>query len=154
MRCGVLDVTERDPGVERSGDEAVAQRVRRDVLGDPGRVAQAADHPGGGVAVHPLTVRPDEDRTMRAFADAQVDGSGGAWGERNRHLFAALAQDPQRAVAAFGGELLDVRAERLGDPQPVQCQQRCQGVILVGGQPRGDEEPAEFVRSNPNECDS
>jgi hypothetical protein len=36
VRGGLLDVAQRDPGVEGGGDERVSQRVRADVLGDPG----------------------------------------------------------------------------------------------------------------------
>jgi hypothetical protein len=37
MRRGFLDVTERHPGVEGSGDESVAKRVRTNRLRDPAR---------------------------------------------------------------------------------------------------------------------
>ena len=39
--------------IERGSDEAVPQRVRRDVLGDPCSPGDAADDPGGGVTVEP-----------------------------------------------------------------------------------------------------
>jgi hypothetical protein len=64
-----------------------------------------------------------------------------------------LADDPQDAVPALMGEVLDVAGEDLGDPQavvdeqaherrrpwPVRLGGREQAVELVGGQPDGRE---------------
>lgn len=75
------------------------------------------------MAIHPLTVRAQEDRAVETFTDRQVDGTGGAWCERDYDDLAALAQHGQGAVPAFESELVDVRTERFGDPQPVDRQQ-------------------------------
>src|SRR5256886_14955782 len=44
-----LHVAEWDAGIESGGDEAVAQRVGRYVLGHPGCFGQPSHDPGGGV---------------------------------------------------------------------------------------------------------
>ena len=42
------------------------------------------------MAVHSLPVSAEEDRPVDSFAHAQVDGSGGAWGERDGDVLAPL----------------------------------------------------------------
>jgi hypothetical protein len=63
---------------------------------------------------------------------------GGAGRERDGDDFAALARDHQHAVAAFGAQGLDVRAGRLGYPQPVECEQGDEGVLGSRAEPGGD----------------
>jgi hypothetical protein len=53
-------------------------------------------------------------------------------------------------VASFDGEAFDVGAERFGDPQPVQGQQRDQGVFAATGQHGGDQEGADLVAVQTN----
>jgi hypothetical protein len=75
---GLLHVPQRHPGVQTgSGDERVPQRVRAEVLGDPGAAGNPPDDPGGAVPVQPPPVRGDEQRTFRAPADRQLDRPGG-----------------------------------------------------------------------------
>jgi hypothetical protein len=62
VRGGFLDVAEGYPGVEGGGDERVPQRVRADLLGDPGAAGDPADYPGGAVPVEPLAVGGEEQR--------------------------------------------------------------------------------------------
>ena len=88
---GFLDVAQRDAGVERGGDERVAQRVRSDSLGDAGASGDAPHDPAGGVPVEPVAVRAEEDRAFAAFADGEVDSSRGARCERDGDDLAALA---------------------------------------------------------------
>jgi hypothetical protein len=68
------------------------------------------------MAVHALTVRSKEDRTVEAFADGEIDRSGGARCERDRDDLAVFAQDGEGAVPAFEAESVDIGAERFGDP--------------------------------------
>ena len=82
-----------------------------------------------GVAIQTGTVGVDEDRSLEPFPDRQVDGSGHPRGEWHRGQLAALAQHGQGAVPAFLPERFDVGTDRLRHPQPVQRQQRHQGVI-------------------------
>jgi len=56
VRCGLLNVAERDARVERGGDERVPQRVRAGVPGDPRPAGDPADDPGGAVPVQPPPV--------------------------------------------------------------------------------------------------
>jgi hypothetical protein len=58
---------------------------------------------------------------------------------------ATLAYHGERAVAALESEGFDVGADRLGDPQPIRCQQRDQDVVTDRAQPSGDQDGAEFV---------
>jgi hypothetical protein len=43
MRGGLLHVAQRDPGIERGGDERVSERVRGDGLADPGTAGGLAE---------------------------------------------------------------------------------------------------------------
>jgi hypothetical protein len=46
--------------VKRSRDECVPQRVRADVLGDPGAPGGPMNDPGGAVAVQPAAIGGQE----------------------------------------------------------------------------------------------
>lgn len=48
---GLLDVAQRNTGIQRGSDEGVPQRVRSDALVDPGATSDAAHDPGGAVPV-------------------------------------------------------------------------------------------------------
>jgi hypothetical protein len=58
---------------------------------------------------------------------------------------AALAGDGQCPVPGIEAEVVDVRAGGLGDPQPVQGEQRDQRMLSRRAEPRGDQQRAEFV---------
>ena len=45
--------------------------------------------------------------------------------------FAALADDPQDVVTALEPEIVDVSVQRFGHPEPVQGEQRGQGVFAM-----------------------
>jgi hypothetical protein len=97
--------------------------VRADVLGDPGAAGDPADDPGGAVPVQPPSAFGEEARSLGALAGGQVDGAGGARGERAGDDLAALAGDDQGSVAALQAQVLDVRAGRLRHAQPVEGEQ-------------------------------
>jgi hypothetical protein len=84
VRGGLLDIAQRDAGVERCSYERVPQGVRADVLAGPGAAGDAADDPGGAVPVQSPAVAREEQRPVGALADGQVDRAGGARGERDR----------------------------------------------------------------------
>ena len=67
VRGGLLDIPQWHPGVEGGGDERVPQRVRADLLGDPGAPGDPADGPGCAVPVQPSPVRGDEQRPFAQF---------------------------------------------------------------------------------------
>jgi hypothetical protein len=73
VRGGLLHITQRDPGVQRRGDERMPQRVRGDELGDPGPASRLADDPPDGMPVQPPPVRGREYRPFGALADGQVE---------------------------------------------------------------------------------
>jgi len=78
MGSGLLHVPQRDPGVQRGGDERVPQRMRPDGLSDPGAAGDTANSPPRAMPVQPPAVRGQEDRPVASLADGQVDRPGGA----------------------------------------------------------------------------
>jgi hypothetical protein len=96
-----LDVTQRDAGIEGSGDEGVAQGVWSDSLVDPRMAGDSPHDPRRPVAVETAAVAADKDRSLGPFADNQVDGASGARREWDRDGLAALAHHDQRAVPAL-----------------------------------------------------
>jgi hypothetical protein len=70
-------------------------------------------------------------------------------GERDRDDLAPLAGDDQGPVPALDAQSLDVGAGGLGHPQPVEGQQRDQGMLGRGAEPGRDEERAELVAVQP-----
>jgi hypothetical protein len=141
MARRLLDVAQGHAGVQRCGDEGVAQGVGPDLLGDARSTSDAAHDPSGGVAIQALTGDAEEDRALDPLADRQVDGPGGSGRERNGCYFAALAPNGEDAVATFDAHVFDVGPEGLGDAQAVECQQRHQGVVSgrtqAGGHQKG-----------------
>src|SRR6266702_5291142 len=107
---GFLDIPQRDPSIERGGDERMPQGVRSDGLANPGAAGYPPDDPPGSMPVQPAAIRREEDRSFSAFPDGQVDRPGGARGERDGDNLAALARDDQGPVAALDTEGLDVGA--------------------------------------------
>jgi hypothetical protein len=134
---GFLYVAQRHAGVQGGGDEGVPQGVRPAGLGDPGAAGDPADDPSGAVPVQPAAGRGEDHWSLAALADREVDGPGGARGERDGDDLAALAGDHQGLVAALGAHGVDVGA---GDDtyQVVQRSARPQLVRAWGiglGQP-------------------
>ena len=135
----------RDARVERSGDERVAQAVRRDALVDPSSFHEAFDHSVGAVPVHPAALDAKEDRANGALPDVEIEGSAGARGDGNRDVLAAFADNRQRAMASLGRQIADIGVERFGDPQAVQRQQRDEGTVSEITQTGLDQQRTEFV---------
>ena len=86
VRRGFLDVSKRDSGVERCGDEAVPQRVWTDPFVDPRRLRQPSHDPSGGVPVEAAgAVVVQEDRPVlrvrrcRGRAPAPFSATAGWW---------------------------------------------------------------------------
>jgi hypothetical protein len=80
-------------------------------------------------------VRGQEHWCAGALADGQVDRPGGARRERDGDDLAALAGNRESPVAAFQTEVLNVGAGGLGDPQPVQREQRDQPMLCRRPEP-------------------
>lgn len=98
MTSGDLDVPQRDARVEGGGDEAVAQRVRRDVLGDAGGLGQAADD---GVAAWRLRRWPERASSRRP--DRLPGGQVERPGDPRRQGDDGPAWRPCRARSRGGG---------------------------------------------------
>ena len=120
MTCRLPNITQRHAGIEGGGDEGVAQRVGPDPLGDPSPSSDTAHDAASCVTVESLPGCVNEARPVDAFADGQVDRAGDPWGERHGDELAALADNGEGAMAALEAEGVDVGADRLRDPQPVQ----------------------------------
>jgi hypothetical protein len=145
VRGGLLHVPQRDPGVQRGGNERVSERVGRYDFGDPGPAGSAADDAPGAVPVHPPPVRGQEHRPYGALADGQVERPRGPRCERDGDDLVGPAGDGQGPVPALQAQVLDVGAGSLRDPQPVQGQQRDQGMLVCSAEPGGDQQRAELV---------
>ena len=90
MGGSFLDVAQRDPGIQRGGDERVSERVRGDGFGDPGASRDLPDDPPGAMPVQPAPVCGQEDWSVCTFTGGQVDRPGGARRQRDRDDLAAL----------------------------------------------------------------
>jgi hypothetical protein len=89
----LLNVTEWHTGIQRRRDERVSERVRADLLDDPGPWRDPADDPPGAMAVQPPPISGQEDRPISAVTDRQVDRAGGTWRQRDGDDLAALPGD-------------------------------------------------------------
>ena len=122
MPSGVLDVSKTGARVEAQRHEGVLQIMRV----EPGRLLldrlldQPAQRPPRLGSVPARTGPRDKQRPGAAVTDIGVDDFGGAGREWHRGRLPALARDLQHSVSALGGQVVDVRPERLGDPKPVQ----------------------------------
>src|SRR5215210_2757071 len=121
------------------------EAVGTDPLGDPGSAGKPLDRAVGGVAVHPALLDAEEDRPRRPLADVEIKGSGRPGRQGDGDVLAALAEDLERAVATLEVEVVDVGAEGLGDPQTIEGEQGCEGVVTWRAETGLDEEGAEFV---------
>jgi hypothetical protein len=145
VRGSFLYIAERHAGIQRCGDERVPQGMRANLLSDPGTAGHLADDPPGAMTVQPPAAGSEEDGSLAALAGRQVNRPRGPRRERDRHDLAALAGDHQGPVAPLDAQCFDIRAGSLGDPQPVEGQQRDQRVLGGRPEPRGDQQRAELV---------
>jgi hypothetical protein len=75
------------------------------------------------VATMYVACRSSETRARRAFAafaNREVNRSGGAGRKRDDHRLAALAQDGQSAMSSFETERFDVRTGCFRNPQFIE----------------------------------
>jgi hypothetical protein len=108
VRGRFLHVAQRDTGIQRRGDKCVPERMRSDCLGDPGLPGEPADYPPSAMPVQPPAIGRQEDGSLHALADRQVDCPRGARRERDGNYLSALAGDHQRAVPPLDAQGLDV----------------------------------------------
>ncbi len=69
-------------------------------LAMPASSGDATHDPPRGVAVESLVVSAEEDGSLAALADREVDGASSARRERHGHDLAALTQDREGAMPA------------------------------------------------------
>jgi len=144
VRGGFLHVAQWHPRIQRRR-ENVPERVRPDVLGNPGPAGDPADDPPSAMAVQPPPIGGQEDGSFAALADRQVDCPGSARRERDGDDLHALAGDHQGAVPALDAERLDVGVRGFRDAQPVEGQQGDQRVFRRRAEPGADQQRAELV---------
>ena len=107
MTGSELHVTQRDTGVEGGHDERSTKHVRVDVS-EACSFADRSDPAVRGASIESGTVTSNQDWSVTAFADGQVNGPGGSRDERDYGRFVALADDPQCPVAAVESKIIDV----------------------------------------------
>jgi hypothetical protein len=90
-------------------------------------VGQAAQAPGGGMAVHPGAAAVQQNRAARPGADSLVDGPPDRWWQRDQHDLGAFAAHAQHPVAVFFAQIGDVGAGGFEDPQAEQAEHGHQG---------------------------
>jgi hypothetical protein len=109
---------------------------------DDSESAALADRPDptvSGAPIQALPVLAAQDRSFVPLTDNQIDRPRRAGHERDRGGLAALAEDPQRAMAALHRQVLNVGSTRLRHSQPIETKKHGQrGVIAV--EPFGSEQ--------------
>jgi hypothetical protein len=65
-----------------------------------------------GAAVEALAVASQQDRALAAFIDSEIDRATCSWYERDHCWLVALADDPQRSMAAIEADVFDVGLAR------------------------------------------
>ena len=123
-------------------------------VSEAGSFADRLHPPVGGAAVEALTIVADQDRSLTPFTDRKVDGSSGAWHERDHCRLVALAENPEGAVAAVAAEVANIRLARLAHPQPVGgrvARQRTGSGRVRYGPSRGpdSDKPSGVARTGP-----
>jgi hypothetical protein len=127
----------------------MAQGVRADRLADPGAAGDAPHDPPSSVAVEAPTVGTGEDWSVESLADGQVDRSGGAGSERDGDDLAALAKNGQGPVTPLQAEPVDVGSGGLRHSQPVEDEQRDQGMLGRLAQAGGHQQGPHLVAVQP-----
>ena len=145
VTCRLLDVAKWHAGIERGGDERVAEGVRTDCFADPRSPSDPPDDPARSMAIEAATVATEEDRPARSLANREIDGPGSARRHRDRHGLSSLSQDGERPVPTLKSERLDVCADRFGDPQAIQREQRDERVLSRRSKSCGDKERADLI---------
>jgi hypothetical protein len=119
-------------------------------LSIPVRLARRRTIPGG-VPVQAAAVRPSEQRPVGALTDGSVDGSRGAWCQRDQGGLVALPDDPDDPVSVGERQVAELCTTRFRHAQGVEREQAGQGVVVAAGQAGLNEERAELgpVESEP-----
>src|SRR4051794_1865645 len=143
---GVLDVLERGAQAQGFGCVGVAQAVWRDAGGQAGGAAESAELLVGELVAVAVTVGAGhEDRAGGALCDVVIERAHHRGSERHARWLATLAGHLEHSVAVVVAVVADVGAERFGDAQPAEGQQRdeCSGARAVRG--RGGEQATQLL---------
>lgn len=97
-------------------------------LAMPAALAIRSDHPGCNVPGHPLVVVPEEQRSFQTPTDGQIKRSL-SWAQAGWSRSCRACGGQRASGAPRETETFDVGAERLGDPEPVQGEQRAQRIV-------------------------
>ncbi len=119
-----LHVAQVDAGVKHRGHEGVPQHVRvhpRQADTSDGR--EVPKSAGSSVSVHPRPAPVQEERPGRTLSRSTVNSAADGGRQRDKDDLAPLAPNPQNPVAVFLTKVVDVRADRLKDPEAEQAQQ-------------------------------
>jgi hypothetical protein len=154
VRSGFLHTPQGDAGVQRRGDKRVPQGVRPDRLAEPGAAGDPADDPRRAMPIQPTAIGGQKDRSFGALANSQVNRPRGPWRQRDGDDLGALAGNDQSPVPALDAQALDVGAGGFGDPQPIEGQQRDQGMLGGHAEPGGNQQRAKLVAVQRGACDS
>ncbi len=101
------------------------------------------------MTVETIPVGAEEDRSLAALTEREVDCACGAGRERECRGLATLAQNGQRPVTPLETEGLDVGPGRFGDSQPVERERRDEGVLAGRSEPCRHEEGTDLVAVEP-----
>lgn len=118
MSGGQLNLSERDAGIEGGHDERGPEHMRMNQP-YPSTLPDRANPAVRGAPVEAAAVVAHQDRSVSAFADSEIDGSGSAGHQRNEGRLVSLADDSQHPVASLEGHVLDVGVAGLADTQAV-----------------------------------
>ena len=132
----------------------MSQRVRADLLGQPGAAGDPADDPPGSVPVQPLPGRGGEDRSFAAVADGQVDRPRGARRERDDGFLAALAGDRQGAVPALGRQGIEFALVASDTRSPLRASRETRACSAAVPSPAATRRAPTSLRSRPVAWDS
>src|SRR5204862_7301 len=80
----------------------------------------ATDDPSGGVAIESLTVDSNEDGSVAALTEREVEGAGSSGRQWDGDDLPTFGVDGQSAVAPFEAQRFDVGAGGFRDAQAVQ----------------------------------
>lgn len=94
------------------------------VIRTPRGFSEAAQAPGGGVAVHPGAAAVDQDRPAGPGADRAVYGLPDGWWQRYEGDLGAFAAHAQHPVAVLFTQVTDVCAGGFEDAQAEHGHQR------------------------------
>ncbi len=139
---GALHIAQPDTLKQPDGDVGTPQRVRRHPPPDAGRPAEAVHDRRRVVWARPPAPLVAQQWPRTTSVDGFEDDLLGPCVQDDFGRLVALAQYPQGRLVAGTAKVGDVRAARLGDPQPVERKQAGENVgvtalILGGGQQVG-----------------